>query len=60
MVGEILAAAPSDANVIICSDHGFHAVNTDGRSSDGFSAHHMDGPPGVVILSGPDFRSGLV
>ncbi len=56
MIGEVLAAAPADANVIICSDHGFHAVATRQPDPTGLSGHHKDGPAGVVILAGPDVR----
>ncbi|MFH0943783.1 MAG: alkaline phosphatase family protein [Planctomycetota bacterium] len=60
MVGQILAAAPQDANVIVCSDHGFTAYATDARDPTGVSAHHLDGPPGVIFLAGPDIRAGGV
>ena len=60
MVGEILGAAPQDANVIVCSDHGFTAFATATRDPSGVSAHHLDGPPGVIILAGPDIRAGGV
>src|SRR5690606_21894067 len=56
MIGEIVAAAPADANVLVCSDHGFHAVSTGAPNPNGFSAHHLDGPPGIVVLAGPDVR----
>ncbi|MFG0316593.1 MAG: alkaline phosphatase family protein [Planctomycetota bacterium JB042] len=57
MIGEIVAAAPDDANVIVCSDHGFHAVSTRRPNPNGFSAHHLDGPPGVIVMAGPDVKA---
>lgn len=58
MLGEILAAAPEQADVILCSDHGFHSSYTEAPHPEGLSGHHLDAPPGVVILSGPSFRKG--
>jgi len=56
LIGEIVAAAPSDANVIVCSDHGFKATSLRAPNPAGFSAHHLKGPPGVVVMAGPDIR----
>lgn len=58
-LGQALAAAPADANVIVCSDHGFHADFTDRLPPGGFSGHHLDGPPGMIVLAGPSFRQGV-
>lgn len=58
-LGEVLARLPADANVIVCSDHGFHAQNTAFPDPMGVSGHHLDGPPGILVAAGPDFRSGL-
>ncbi len=58
-LGQALAAAPAGANVIVCSDHGFHADFTEKLPQFGFSGHHLDGPPGVIVLAGPAFRQGV-
>lgn len=65
MIAEFLAYAPEDAAVVIVSDHGMHAVNTDHvfKKDDPplqtTSAHHLDAPPGVVIVAGGPFaKSG--
>ena len=58
-VGEVLDALPDDVDVVICSDHGFHAYFTERPSPLGITGHHYDGPSGVAILSGPSFRDGV-
>lgn len=57
-VGEVLEAVGTDANVIVCSDHGFHEYETETPSALGLTGHHMDGPAGVLIAHGPDIRRG--
>lgn len=59
MIGEVLALVPADADVIVCSDHGFHADFTDQRHPQGVSAHHLDGPAGVIVAAGPDIQVGM-
>lgn len=53
IVGDFLAHAGKDANIIICSDHGF-------KFDKGRYGHaYMDEPPdGILILNGPAFRKG--
>lgn len=64
-VGELLAALPEDANVILVSDHGMHAVNRDARfdpnrpPADVNSAEHQDAPPGVFVAAGPAFAPAV-
>jgi hypothetical protein len=59
-LGELIAAAPRNATVIVVSDHGHHAVNIehDFKLSDEaemrLSGNHMDAPPGVFIAAGPN------
>lgn len=53
IVGDIVKEAGPNANIIICSDHGF-------KFDDGRYGHSgmKNPPPGVIILSGPIFRKG--
>ena len=63
VIGELLAAIPAEANVIVVSDHGMHAHHTtvdfetavDGRM-ERESAAHDDGPPGLIVAAGPGIR----
>jgi hypothetical protein len=48
ILADILAAAPSNVNVLICSDHGFAWL------PDGSFDHRDAAPPGVLALYGPD------
>ena len=63
-IGKLHAAAP-DADLLILSDHGFHAANVDTEFRDPAaddpikrldSGHHMDAPPGVLIACGKSFK----
>ncbi len=56
LLGQILAAAPDDANVLVLSDHGMHADDLDDPTT-GQSGHHRDGPPGLFAARGPQVRS---
>jgi hypothetical protein len=57
-IGELLELVPEDAGVMIVSDHGMHAINTDRLFDAGdpprhlMSGNHMDAPPGVIIAGG--------
>lgn len=57
-IGALLAGRP-DVSVFVVSDHGMHATNRHGdfrateRPGRGISGDHDDGPPGVLIASGP-------
>jgi len=59
-LGELIAAAPPDTIVIVVSDHGTHAVNSEhefqmtDEPKMRLSADHMDAPPGVFIAAGPN------
>lgn len=70
-IGRVLARLPADANVIVCSDHGFHAslktmqeieLTQSGQGPidplAAYSGHHQDAPPGIIVCAGPDFRAG--
>ncbi len=54
LLGELIAAAPKDADVIVLSDHGMHA-NPAARDdpSQGATGHHLDVPPGILAAAGP-------
>jgi predicted AlkP superfamily pyrophosphatase or phosphodiesterase len=66
-LGELRAKAP-DADFLILSDHGFHAVNQELDFEASFarkekrieSGHHLDAPPGVLIACGPSFARAPV
>lgn len=61
-IARLLAAAGDDVSVIVLSDHGMHATGVerlfpaDDPPLNVNSAEHQDGPPGVVIATGPAFR----
>lgn len=63
-LGELIAAAPENATVIVVSDHGHHAVNIEHefRVTDEaemrLSGNHMDAPPGVFIAAGGNIAHG--
>ncbi len=59
-VGELRRRAP-DADFLLLSDHGFHAVARnepfpDDRTGRADSGNHQDAPPGVFLALGPSFR----
>ncbi len=61
-IGEVLARVPG-ATVIVLSDHGMHATNTDrvfskeDAARNSTSGNHLDAPPGIIIASGGPFRA---
>lgn len=62
VIGELVARFPPDTSVVVLSDHGFHAMNLDEPFTGRFvgsippaSGGHADGPPGIIVLSGPRF-----
>jgi predicted AlkP superfamily phosphohydrolase/phosphomutase len=60
VIGELVAAAPDEVNVIVVSDHGMHAVNTHGAFTHDLpvrslrSGGHRDAPAGFFAAAGPD------
>jgi arylsulfatase A-like enzyme len=58
VLAQLLERLPPDAIVLVVSDHGMHAVQTeapfgpDDELVDLLSGHHPDAPPGVVIAAG--------
>ncbi len=63
VVGRLLAAAPSNVNVLIVSDHGMQPHNVAAPFRPGDPAHkivsaaHGQTPPGVLIAAGPAIRA---
>jgi tetratricopeptide (TPR) repeat protein/arylsulfatase A-like enzyme len=61
-IGEILAAAGADADVLLVSDHGFKAGSDRPPDSDSTiekgQAAEWHTPIGVLAMAGPDFRRG--
>ena len=63
MLGELMDRAPENANIIVVSDHGMHAVNADkpfkGDLKEGekggrrLSGGHNTAPPACLIAAGP-------
>ncbi|MFQ5750019.1 MAG: alkaline phosphatase family protein, partial [Planctomycetota bacterium] len=60
ILGRLLEAAGPDTNVLIVSDHGFHAIPPArgftfgaGEANPPRSGHHQHGEPGVFVLAGP-------
>lgn len=65
-LGELLAAAPPDSNVLVMSDHGMVAQHRSRRFDAGarprqlLSAGHEVAEPGVLVAAGPDIRASAV
>ncbi len=55
-LGELVAAAPKDARIMVLSDHGMHAANLDDPRNIQSGAHE-DAPDGILILAGPDIAT---
>jgi len=61
-LGELLAAAPADATVLLLSDHGMKPINPHGEylPSDAnqqlVSAHHYRAQPAFFVAAGPNLR----
>lgn len=51
----LLDRAPDDALVLVLSDHGWRTI-----SEGSPRVHHTDGPPGLVIATGPTVEPGTV
>jgi len=63
VIGELVAAAPKPANVIVVGDHGMRAANRRGRfRMDGkrlprLSGAHTGAPPSVFVAAGPSIAN---
>lgn len=66
-LGRLLKAYRQPVNLILISDHGMHATNTEtdfaiktlpDDMNRVHSGHHRDAPPGVFVAAGPDIRTG--
>jgi hypothetical protein len=59
MVGELVSAAPEDANIILVSDHGMGAIMTkqpfigNDPSGTSQSGGHRNAPPACLVAAGP-------
>lgn len=57
-IGELIAAAPADANIIVLSDHGFGSGTDEYEISiEGLTGNHR--PDGLFAAIGPDVRPGV-
>jgi hypothetical protein len=63
MLGELMELAPDDANIIVVSDHGMHAVNAnkpfkgDDPSGRLLSGGHFTAPPACIVAAGPQITT---
>ncbi|MDA0666895.1 MAG: alkaline phosphatase family protein [Planctomycetota bacterium] len=55
-IGEVVAALPKNAIVMIVSDHGMDVANADDVTNVQSGGHDL-APPGVMILSGPGVKA---
>jgi len=57
IVASLIETAPTDADILVVSDHGMEPVRRNGRfRTPALSGGHLSGPPAVVIAAGPDIR----
>lgn len=62
VLGRLLAAAEPQTRVLVVADHGMHAVNQEREFDDAAptgdvnSGHHLDAPPGIVVVAGAGLR----
>jgi hypothetical protein len=63
VIGELVAALPPGATILVVSDHGMHAHNTSSRFDvrvhgrlELESGAHKDGPPGMFVAAGDAVR----
>ncbi|MBX3394844.1 MAG: alkaline phosphatase family protein [Phycisphaerae bacterium] len=62
-IGEFIRAFPRNADVIVISDHGMGASNTQldfmqfSPTDTSESGAHTDGPPGIFVAAGPSFKA---
>jgi predicted AlkP superfamily pyrophosphatase or phosphodiesterase len=57
--GELLSLFPSDARIVVCSDHGFSGFMDEEKGIPGIGIL-QHGPQGVVILNGSGIESGEI
>ena len=54
VIGDLVAAAPKNASIMIVSDHGMLAVRTDTEDLGAdLSGGHLEGPPAFFLAKGP-------
>jgi len=62
VLGRLLAAATPATRVLVLADHGMHPVNQDllfdpdAPAGDVNSGHHLDAPPGMIVVAGEGLR----
>jgi hypothetical protein len=57
-IGDLVAAAPKNATIMIVSDHGMRAVRTDTEDlGAALSGGHSEGPPAFFLAKGPLLRA---
>jgi predicted AlkP superfamily pyrophosphatase or phosphodiesterase len=58
VIGDLVAAAPENATIMIVSDHGMLAVRTDTEDLGAdLSGGHLEGPPAFFVANGPLLRA---
>jgi predicted AlkP superfamily phosphohydrolase/phosphomutase len=51
-LGQLIAALPANARLVLLSDHGMHQAFTEYPSETFHSGEHQDGPPGMLVVAG--------
>jgi len=60
MIGDLVGIFPDGTRILVLSDHGMHPDFADGTASGtktNLSAHHLDGPPGILLAAGFGVRT---
>jgi len=60
MIGDLVELFPEKTRILVLSDHGMHpdfADGTAGGTKTNLSAHHLDGPAGVLVAAGFGIRT---
>ena len=58
LVGELVAAAGPEYNVVVLSDHGMETASRWERKRTGHAGAHEEAPPGVIFARGPAIAKG--
>lgn len=60
MIGDLVGRFADGTRILVLSDHGMHPDFADGTvdgTKTNLSAHHLDGPAGILIAAGAGFRT---